>query len=38
MPVSRWGFTLCAGLAFYAELTIPALIATAVAAAAWRYN
>lgn len=37
-PVSRWGFTLLAIAGFYAELTIPALIATVLAVVAWRHN
>lgn len=36
-PVSRWGFTLCTIGALYAGLTIPTLIAAALATAAWRY-
>ena len=38
LPVARWGFTLCAIAALYASLTIPALLAGAVAAVAWRHN
>jgi hypothetical protein len=38
MPVSRWGFTLCAIAALYAGLTAYAVFAGAVATAAWRYN
>jgi hypothetical protein len=37
MPISRYGFTLLAIGALYASLTIPALIAGALAALAWRY-
>lgn len=37
-PVSRWGFTLLAVAAFYAELTAPALVAAGFAAIAWRYR
>lgn len=38
MPISRWGFTLCAIAAFYANLIYPALIAAALATIAWRHN
>lgn len=38
MPVTRWGFTLLAVVAVAAELTTPALIAGALAYAAWRYR
>jgi hypothetical protein len=37
MPISRWGFTLCAIGALYAGLTIPTLLAGALAGLAWRY-
>lgn len=37
-PVSRWGFTALAVGGFYAGLTIPALIAAALATFAWRHN
>ena len=37
-PVSRWAFTALAVLAFAAHLTTPALVATGIAAAAWRYR
>lgn len=37
-PVSRWGFTLLAVAALYAELTAPAFIAGGLAAIAWRYR
>lgn len=38
LPVSRWGFTLCAIAALYAGLTAPALIAAGLATIAWRHN
>lgn len=37
-PVSRWSFTLLAVGGFYAQLTFPALFATGIAVAAWRYR
>ena len=37
-PVSRWAFTALAALAITAHLTTPALVATGIAAAAWRYR
>lgn len=38
LPVARWGFTILAVGAVYAEMTIPALIAGGAAALAWRYR
>jgi len=37
-PVSRWGFTALAIGGFYANLLIPALLATGLATIAWRHN
>ena len=37
-PVSRWGFTLLALVAFAADLATPALVASGIAAIAWRYR
>lgn len=38
LPISRWGFTLCAIAALYAGLTVPALLAGGLATIAWRHN
>jgi hypothetical protein len=38
LPVARWAFTLLAVAGFYANLVVPALIAGAIAFAAWRYR
>jgi hypothetical protein len=38
MPVTRWGFTALTVVALAANLTAPALIAGALAYAAWRYR
>ncbi len=38
LPVARWGFTLLAAGALYAELVAPALLAGALATIAWRHN
>lgn len=38
LPISRWGFTLCAIAGFYANLVYPALIAASLATIAWRHN
>lgn len=37
-PVARYGFTLCAVAGLYAGLATPTLLATGLAAAAWRYR
>lgn len=37
-PVSRWTFTLLAIAGFHEHLTTPALVATGIAALAWRYR
>lgn len=37
-PVARWGFTLCALVAFVAELPLPFVVTAAVAAFAWRHR
>jgi hypothetical protein len=38
LPVSRWGFTLCAITGLYTNLIYPALIAAGLAVVAWRHN
>lgn len=38
LPITRWGFTLLAIVALYTGLTAPALVAGALAYAAWRYR
>lgn len=38
LPIPRWGFTLAAIAALYAELAPAALFAGALAAIAWRHN
>jgi len=38
LPVTRWGFTLAAIAALYADLALAALFAGALAVIAWRHN
>jgi hypothetical protein len=35
-PLARWGFTVCAAVAFLTEQTLPFLVSAAVAAYAWK--